>query len=104
MLDFLYGFLARSAVLIPTVVVVGAGIWLFSRKLGFLRLDHPFHRTDMRTWPLAYAAVNAAVFGLLFAAVAAALGDHEIAVGAAAGVAAIVTLGVLPSFVAKFQK
>jgi hypothetical protein len=103
MLEFLYGFLARSAVMIPTVVIVGTGIWLMLRKLGLLRLDHPFNRTDMRTWPLAYAAVNAAIFGLIFAAVAAALGDHEISVGAAAGVAAIM-LGVLPMLFERFQK
>jgi hypothetical protein len=77
MLDFAIGFLARGAVMLPTILLMTVGVWLAMKKLGYLRLDHPFNASDMRTWPLSYAAIEATVFSLVFAALAAAFGDSE---------------------------
>jgi len=39
MLDYALGFLARSAVMIPSVLLAYAALWEAGKKLGCLRLD-----------------------------------------------------------------
>ena len=104
MLDFAYGFLARSAVIIPILVAVSAGLWLALNKFGVMRSDAPFNASDMRTWPLAYAVGDAALFGLIFAAVSAALGEGQLSIVISAGAAALIALGPLPAMLAGLRK
>lgn len=104
MLDFLSGFLLRSAAMIPAVVLASAAMWFVLKKLGVMRLEQPFDTSNMRTWPLSYAIAEAFAFAVVFAAVAAALGDSQLSAGVGAGVAALVTLGVVPALILKFKK
>ena len=104
MLDFATGFLARGAVMLPTILLMTVGVWLAMKKLGYLRLDHPFNASDMRTWPLSYAAIEATVFGLVFAALAAAFGDSEFSIAIAAGTAALAATGGVPALTSFLRK
>ncbi len=104
MTDFAYGFLARVAVMIPTLVIVAAGFWYGLSKLGVMRSAGPFNVRDLRTWPLSFALVEAALFGVIFAAVTAALGDSQYSAGVAGAVSALLTLGPVPVMLAKIRK
>jgi hypothetical protein len=104
MFQFIYGFLARSAVMLPVIVVFSAGIWLLLNRLGVMRSNEPFNAADLRTWPLSYALADAVLFASLFAAINAALGDSELSVATAAGAAAAIALGPVPALLARKQK
>jgi hypothetical protein len=104
MLDFAYGFLARSAVIVPTLIAISAGLWLALHKLGVMRSNEPFNASDMRTWPLAYSVGDAALFGVIFAAISAAIGDGELSAAISAGVAALIALGPFPAMLARLRK
>jgi hypothetical protein len=104
MLDFAYGFLARSAVMIPTIIIVTAVLWFGLSKLGVMRPAGPFDAHNMRTWPLSFAVVEAALFGVIFAAVSAALGEGEFSVAIAGAIAAFLMCGPAPTILAKFRK
>jgi hypothetical protein len=104
MVGFALGFLARSAVMIPVVLIVSAGIWMGLRKLGRLRLDKPVDARDMRTWPFSFAMADAAIFALVFAAVATAAGDGESAAALGGFAAALVSFGVAPALLAKYRR
>lgn len=83
---------ARGAVLIPSVALSAALIWIGLKVLGALRLDRPFDRLDARTWPLSAALANAVVFASVFAATAAALRSSPDLIGAASFIAAFATI------------
>ncbi len=104
MLDFAIGFLARSAVMLPIILLMTAGVWLAMKKLGYLRLDHRFNASDMRTWPLSYSAIEATVFGVVFGALAAAFGDSEFSTAIAAGTTALAATGGVPAFASLLRK
>lgn len=104
MLDFAHGFLMRSAVMVPVLLVASIGAWTILRKLQMMRLDDPFDAADMRTWPLAYAMADAAIFGLVFSAIVAALGDGQLTAAAGGGGAALVAIGVVPLLIAKWKR
>jgi hypothetical protein len=104
MLDYAFGFLARGAVMIPTILLVSAGLWMMLKKFGVLRLEEPFTASDMRTWPLSYALGEAAIFAVVFAAIAAALGNNQGSIAIGAGVASLIALGIVPALFARSQK
>jgi 4-hydroxybenzoate polyprenyltransferase len=104
MLDFAWGFAARAAVMIPTILLVSALCWWVAQKFGYAMRDVPFDVRNMRTWPLRFAMGEAAVFGAVFAATSAALGDNAMANGLSGGAAALVTLGLVPLLFPKFRK
>ncbi len=104
MLEFANEFLARSAVMVPTMLLIAAGFWWVSRKRGWLRADEPFTMSNVRTWPLAYVLADAILFGLVFSALAATLGDGELWAAASGGLAAFVTLAIGPMMFARLQK
>jgi hypothetical protein len=83
---------ARAAVLIPSVVASAAILWLALKVIGALRRDRPFDRLDARTWPLAAALANAALFAFVFAAAAAALRNSPDLIGGASFIAAFTTI------------
>lgn len=97
MLDYTLGFLVRSAVMIPSILLFCAALWRVGKKLGWLRLDQHFNPSDMRTWPLSYALADAGIFAVVFAAIAAALGDSQYAVAMGAGAASLIAIGVVPA-------
>lgn len=92
MIDNLMPFLARAAVMVPVIVLFSALMWGLLTKLGKMRPEAPFNAADMRTWPLAFAMGYAALFGVIFAALAAWLGDSQWSSGIAAGGAAFLSL------------
>jgi hypothetical protein len=104
MLEIAHGFLTRSAVMVPVLMLLSIGAWTALRKLQLMRLDEPFDAADMRTWPLAYAMGDAAVFGLVFSAIVSLLGDGQLIVAAGGGGAAIVALGAVPLLMAKLKR
>jgi len=104
MLDVVHGFVVRSAVIVPLLMLGSIGAWIILRKLRMMRLDEPFDAADMRTWPLAYAMADAAVFALVFSAIVAALGDGQLNVALAGGGGALVALGAVPLLVAKCRR
>ena len=104
MLDFAYGLLMRSDVMIPACISVAAAIWFGLSKLGVMKPAGPFDARNMRTWPLSFAVIDAALFGVIFAAVSAALGEGEFSVAIAGGAAAFLTFGPAPAILAKIRK
>ncbi|WP_041321176.1 hypothetical protein [Hyphomicrobium denitrificans] len=104
MLDFAHGFLMRSAVMVPALMIVSIGAWSALRKLQMMRLDEPFDAADMRTWPLAYAMADAAIFGLVFSAIVSALGDGQLTAAVGGGGAALVAIGAVPLLIAKWRR
>ena len=104
MFDFATGFLARSAAMLPIILLMTVGVWLAMKRLGHLRLDRPFNAADMRTWPLSYAAIEATVFGVVFAALAAALDDSAFSIAIAAGTAALAATGGVPALISRLRK
>ena len=104
MFEFAYGFLMRCAMMVPTIMIVSIGAWTILRKLHMMRLDAPFDAADMRTWPLAYALADAAIFGLVFSAIVAALGDGQLTAAAGGGGAALVAVGAVPLLIAKWKR
>ncbi len=99
--DFAFGFLIRAAVMLPALMIATAGIWLAMKKLGFVRLDQPFDKSDMRTWPLSYAMRDSVIFGLVFAAAVALLGNAELSAAAATLMAAFA--GAIPTLKPFFE-
>lgn len=93
---FAISFVVRAAALMPLMIIVATGLWLLTKKLGFMRLDQPFSPADTRTWPLSFAAFNAGVYGLVFAAVLAVIGDNALSAGISAGVATLISLRAVP--------
>ena len=54
MLDFAQGFLMRSAVMVPVLMIIGIGAWTALRKLQMMRLDEPFDAaTDLGNFGVA---------------------------------------------------
>lgn len=104
MLDIVHGFLVRSSVIVPVLMIGSIGAWIILRKLHMMRLDEPFDAADMRTWPLAYAMADAAVFALVFSAIVAALGDGQLNAALASGGGALVALGAVPLLIAKLKR
>jgi len=104
MLDVIHGFLLQSAVIVPALMLLSIGAWVILRKLRLMRLDEPFDAADMRTWPLAYAMADAAVFALVFSAIVATLGDGQLNVALAGGGGALVALGAVPLLTAKCRR
>lgn len=104
MLDIVQGFLVRSSVIVPVLMIGSIGAWIILRKLHMMRLDEPFDAADMRTWPLAYAMADAAIFALVFSAIVAALGDGQLNAALAGGGGALVALGAVPLLTAKCRR
>lgn len=96
MVDFLSEFLARSAVMLPVIVLVSAAAWWIAGKLGLLKPERPFDPADMRTWTLVFAIGDAAIFGLVFALAATLADDTQLSTSVAAGLAAAVAIGIVP--------
>ena len=101
---FAWGFLARSAVMIPTIILVSAFAWWLTHKLGVAKTDMEFDARDMRTWPLGFAMSEAMIFGVTFAAMCSALGDGPLTAGISGGAAALVALGVIPTLLPTLRK
>ena len=89
---FALGFVARAAVMLPTIIAMAACLWLAMKKLGFLRLGRPFNEADVRTWPLSYLAADAAMFALVFAATATSMVGGDFSLTSTAGTAAIASM------------
>lgn len=104
MLDVVHAFLVRSAVIVPVVMIASFGAWIILRNLQLMRLDDPFDAADMRTWPLACAMADAAVFGVVFSAIVAALGDGQLTAALGGGGGALVALGAVPLLLAKWKR
>lgn len=104
MLEFARGFLMRSAVMVPTIMIVSIGAWTILHRLEMMRPDEPFDAGDMRTWPLIYAIGDAAIFGVVFAAIVSVLGDGQLAVAAGGSGAAVVAIGAVPLLIAKWKR
>ena len=75
--DFAYQVLIRLAVMLPAVMIASALVWVALKKFGVLSTGAPLDPRDMRTWPLSYVLADAAFFALIFAVVAAWMGDGD---------------------------
>ena len=96
MLDYLYEFAIRAAVMLPVIVVMAALAWVALKRFGAMTPGAPFNAADMRTWPLGFALTDAAIFGIVFAGIAAWMGEGEWTGAVGAGVAALVAIGLAP--------
>jgi hypothetical protein len=97
--EIAFALLVRAAALIAIMVVLTACTWLALKKLGLMHLDQPFTRTDLRTWPLSFALVDAVIYATIFAGLHAALGEDAIAAGASAAAAALICLQAIPAII-----
>jgi hypothetical protein len=94
MADFMAQWFARSSVMVPVVVVTAGLAWWILTWLGVMKRGAPLNGADMRTWPFYFAIGDAAVFALVFGGIAAWMGDSSATVPVAAGVAAVIAVGV----------
>ncbi|MFT3729929.1 MAG: hypothetical protein QM780_00685 [Hyphomicrobium sp.] len=101
MIEPFAAFLIRVSALITIFVVLTASLWAAMKKLGYLRLDQPFSATDVRTWSLSFAILDATFYGTVFALFKEALGENPISIAIAAAAASLVALRALPALVAR---
>lgn len=101
MAEFLIQFASRLAVMVPVILLVAWLAWITLTRLGYATPGAPFNAADMRTWPLRFALVDAAIFATVFAAVSAALAGNELSAGVAGGVSALVAIGLVPWLAAR---
>ena len=101
--DLLYQFLIRLAVMLPTILIVASLVWVLLRRLGVVTPDAPLEPANMRTWPLSFLPADAALFAVIFAFVAAWLGEGDWTAAIAGGVAALIAVGLGPFFVRRFS-
>jgi hypothetical protein len=101
--DLLYQFLIRLAVMLPTILVFTSLVWLLFRKLGTIAPGAPVVPSNLRTWPLSYLLADAALFAVVFAFVAALLGEGEWTAAIAGGTAALIVVGLGPLFVKRLS-
>lgn len=93
-------FMTRLAVMVPTMLVIAAGLWGLAAVFRMLRREAPRNLYDMRTWPLSYALGYAGVFATVFAAVVAFVDAGDDAADLATLVAAFVAIHAMPFIVA----
>jgi hypothetical protein len=104
MLDFLFEFLARAAVMVPAILIAAALLWYAFKRFGVVATGAPFNAGDMRTWPLGFALADALLFALTFALVMALMGDGEWTAALGAGIAALVGVGIAPLLLARLVR
>jgi hypothetical protein len=102
--DFLFQVLIRLAVMLPTLMIVAALIWCALKWFGVVATGAPFDARDMRTWPLRFALIEAALFALTFAIVIVVMGEGAWSAAVAGGVSAIVAVGLGPLLVERFAR
>ena len=102
--DILYQVAIRLLVMAPALMLVAALLWYATRKLGIVGTDTPLNARDLRTWPLTFILIDAALFALAYAIVMALLGDGEWSAAMGGGIAAIVAVGLGPLLVARFAR
>jgi hypothetical protein len=101
--DFLYQFLIRLGVMLPTILIFASLIWLLFRKLGAVTPGVPIEPSNLRTWPLSYLLADAALFAVVFAFVAAWLGEGEWTAAIAGSIAALIAVGLGPLLVKRLS-
>ena len=101
--DLVYQALIRLAVMLPTILVVASLVWLLLRKFGAVTPGAALEPSNMRTWPLSFLLADAALFAVVFAFVAAWLGEGEWTAAIACGAAAIVAVGLGPLIVRRLS-
>ena len=101
--DLLYQFLIRLGVMLPTILIFTSLIWLVFRKFGAVTPGVPIEPSNLRTWPLTYLLADAALFAVVFAFVAAWLGEGEWTAAIAGGIAALIAVGLGPLFVTRLS-
>lgn len=101
--DLLYQFLIRLGVMLPTILIFTWLIWLVFKKLGAVTPGVPIEPSNLRTWPLSYLLADAALFAVVFAFVAAWLGEGEWTAAIAGGIAALIAVGLGPLFVKRLS-
>ncbi len=101
--DLAYQFLIRLAVMLPTILIVASLIWVLLRKLGAVAPGVPLEPANMRTWPLPFVLADAALFAVIFAFVAAWMGEGEWSAAVAGGVAAVIAVGFGPLLVKRLS-
>jgi hypothetical protein len=94
--DFLHEVLIRLSVMLPAVLIASALLWYVFRLLGIVRKGAPVDPRDMRTWPLRFALADATLFAITFAVVIVFIGESQLNVAVAGGVAAIAAVGLGP--------
>jgi hypothetical protein len=102
--DFLYQVAIRLAVMLPTLMIIAALVWYAGKSLGAVRTDVPFEGGNMRTWPLPFALIDAALFALTFAIIIVAMGESDWSAGIAGGASAVVAIGIGPRLLARFMR
>ncbi len=101
--DLAYQFLIRLAVMLPTILIAASLAWMLLRKFGVVAPGAPLEAANMRTWPLPFILADAALFAVVFAFVAAWMGEGEWSAAIAGGVAALIAIGLGPFFVKRFS-
>jgi hypothetical protein len=104
MSDILYQVAIRLLVMAPVLMLAAALLWYASRKFGVVSANAPLNIRDLRTWPLSFILIDAALFALAYAIVMALMGDGEWSAAIGGGIAAIVAVGLGPLVVKRFAR
>ncbi|HSR80937.1 MAG TPA: hypothetical protein VLL28_09190 [Hyphomicrobiaceae bacterium] len=102
--DFLFEFLGRAAVMLPLFLILVTALWLIFNKRRHDTFAPAFSPSDMRTWSLRFALVDAAVFAVTFALLSAWMADSQFSAGVAGGLAALVAMGLMPWLATRYAR
>jgi hypothetical protein len=102
--DILYQVAIRLFVMAPALMLVAALLWYATRKLGIIGADTPLNARDLRTWPLIFILIDAALFAVAYAVVMALMGDGEWSAALGGGIAAFIAVGLGPLLVKRFAR
>jgi len=102
--DILYQVAIRLFVMAPALMLVAALLWYATRKLGIIGADTPLNARDLRTWPLTFILIDAALFAVAYAIVMVLMGDGEWSAAIGGGIAAFVAVGLGPLLVKRFAR
>ena len=102
--DFILQVLLRLAIIVPTMLIAACALWYGLKAAGVVRPRSDLDPRDVRTWPLRFALVEAALFGLTYSIVLVAMGESDWGPAVAGGVSAVVALLLGPPLVARLVR
>jgi hypothetical protein len=103
MAEIALGLFIRAAMLMTILVILTASAWAALKKLGLMRLDRPFDAADLRTWPLAFATLDAMIYGAIFALIQTTLSNSPLAIAVAAASATLVAMRAVPALASRYR-
>jgi hypothetical protein len=102
--DFVFQVLIRLAIIVPALLIVASALWYGLKAAGVVRPREDFDLRDLRTWPLRFALVEAALFAVTYVIVIVLMGGSGWGPAVAGGTSAVVAVLLGPPLVARLAR